>query len=304
MTAVSESLPETAFGRAAATHPLRWDEKGFVFEIQSADADVLKIARRIFAVQTMTVSGEASRSWRIERSSIADAEGWIVSASSRTSSMIPVRADNRDAAILHVEYDALDWMINNTPGSIVVHAALLSRNDRGVMIVGPSLAGKSTLATALWRDGWSLLSDDLVFIDAHNIASPAPRRVSLRKESKDLVGNSLWNTISETPSCVETQKGLFFHPHEVSGSVKQRQTKLSAIFFLARRESNVGSAESRPLNQAKAALALVPYAFNVRAQPFMDALKRVTPLIEHVPAFDLGRGDLSAMVGEVESNAG
>ena len=305
MTAVSECWPKTAFGLDdVLTRHLRWNEQGFAFEIQSSDSELLEMARRIFVVQSFEADSKAGRRWRIERVNDSGLEKWLVSGVSESSSMIPVAAATRDMALLQVEHDSLDWLLHNT-AAIVVHAALLTRAGRGVMVVGPSFAGKSTLATALWRNGWALMSDDLVFIDAqHRIASPAPRRVSLRFESRRLVGDPLWSAIADTPSCVKTEKGLFFHPHEVSDSLKPAQTPLSAIFFLARREAAAGPAEVCVINPAKASLSLVPYAFNVRTQPFVEGLRRVRPLLEHVPAFDLGRGELHAMVEAVEANAG
>lgn len=306
MTAVSVELSETAcLQKPDQSRQLRWSEQGFVFEITCNDEKLLELAQRVFCAHTPVAAGKASRSWIIERAPEDEAEAWIVSGSSDTSCMIPVHAATRDRAILQIEYDSLEWLINNFHDKIVVHAALLSKDEKGVAIVGPSLAGKSTLATALWKSGWSLMSDDLVFIDSKaRTASPAPRRVSLRNGSRELVGESAWSEIGNTPSCVETEKGLFFHPHEVTGVEKKRTTPLSAIFFLARIDTALGNAEVRPVNAAKGALSLMPYAFNVRSLPFVEGLRRLTPVLDEVPAYDLGRGDLKAMVDAVERTVG
>jgi hypothetical protein len=304
MTAVSGELSETAFvPKRNQPQSLHWTEQGFVFEIRSADEKLLEMARHILAVRSPAATGTVARSWTIERAE--GSEQWNVSGASETSSMIPLRAGTRDMALLYVEYDALDWLIYNSPDTITVHAALLSKNGKGVVIAGPSFSGKSTLATALWRSGWSLMSDDLVFIDTFaRTATPAPRRVSLRFGSKELIGESAWNEISKTPSCVETEKGLFFHPHEVSGREKETRTDLSAIFFLARIDTVLGEAEVRAINPAKGAISLLPYAFNIRTLPFIEGLRRVTPLLDRVPAFDIGRGNLQAMVQAVEVTVG
>ena len=305
MTAVSRRTSETAYDLGPSEQTLvRWSELGFVFEMKSSDRKLLEMAQGVFSVQSPVATDMTTRCWTIEHP-LDDTEAWIVSGVSETSSMIPSRAETREIALLHVEQDALDWLLNNAPDAIAVHAALLSRDGKGIAIVGPSFAGKSTLATALWRRGWSLMSDDLVFIDTIACtASPAPRRVSLRFESKDLVGESLWIDIVATPSCIETSKGLFFHPHELTGHEKARVTPLSGVFFLSRREASVGAAEIHALNPAKASLSLLPYSFNVRTLPFVDGLRRITPLLEQVPAFDLGRGDLQSMVNAVENAIG
>ena len=146
------------------------------------------------------------------------------------------------------------------------------------------------------------MSDDIVFIDTERCSAvPAPRRVSLRFESRALIGDALWEEIRATRSCVGTWKGLFFHPHELTENEKLKRTDLAGIFFLARRDVSIGPAESRLINAAKAAVALIPYALNVRELPFVEALRAITPLTAAVPAFDLGRGDLAEMVKSVEA---
>jgi hypothetical protein len=46
----------------------------------------------------------------------------------------------------------------------VAHGALVARNGKGVMLAGDSFAGKSTLAYACARAGWTYLSDDAVYM--------------------------------------------------------------------------------------------------------------------------------------------
>jgi hypothetical protein len=259
---------------------------------------------RVLAVEHDDERGSPSRSWSVEPASGSgsDSGEWRLSGGSESDVLIPVTVPTREAALLRIEYDALDFLVRTHRSSAAVHAALLSKEDRGVVIVGPSFAGKSTLATALWRAGWSLMSDDIVFMDASKRSvSPAPRRVSLRFESRELIGEELWSEIAGTPSCIRTWKGLYFHPHEVSKRERRREAPLSAIFFLARRDVSVAPAEAREINPAKAAVALIPYAINIRNLPFIESLRQISPLLSHAPAYDLGRGPLRAMVEEVEA---
>jgi hypothetical protein len=50
-------------------------------------------------------------------------------------------------------------------GRYSLHAACLARDGRGVVLAGPTGAGKSTLAIALARAGLDFLADDVVFLD-------------------------------------------------------------------------------------------------------------------------------------------
>lgn len=187
-------------------------------------------------------------------------------------------------------------------GVVEVHAALVSKEGRGVVIVGPNYAGKSTLATALWARGWNLLCDDIAFLRSATLrASPATRRVQLRETSRELVGEELWHAVQRTPSCSPTLEGFLFHPHEVRGDEPPSDTALTAIVFLERRGIQVDPGEGRAINPARAAVALFPYAFNLRDKPFIDGMRVIAPITAAVPSYDLGRGDLSAMVSRVEA---
>jgi hypothetical protein len=299
----------TASARESFTRPvtarrleaLRWSEQGLHFEIASPDPRALDAAERLLAIKRQSFHGDPHRRWQLERSS-SRARGWRLTGGSATDTLIPVISDTRDGAFMHIEHDVLTYCIRAGNATAAVHAALLSKDGCGVMIVGPSFAGKSTLSTALWKEGWSLMADDIAFIDSPSgTATPARRRVSLRFESRDLVGEALWNRIASSPSCARTWKGLYFHPHEVSGEERKLETRLSSIVFLARRNVRMGPAECARIAPANAAVALVPYALDIRSLPLVESVAKLAPVLETARAFDIGRGPLDAMVNAVES---
>lgn len=284
MTAVSLRPDTRPDPNSAPLLVFRWKEQGFLFELRSTSEQVIQKARKIFPSATTDLETQAALSWNVEPD-----DGSTVD----------------DLTFVDIETDVLQHIVDNPAEQLTVHAALLTRHDKGVVIVGPSFAGKSTLATGLWRAGWTLMADDLCLLDPAALrAYPAPRRVSLRTESRAIVGESLWNEIQQTPSFMHTAKGLYFHPHEVSANDRIISTPLTSIFFLARLGASAGPAELVRLHEAKAALALLPYAFNARVLPLLDGLRRVSPICERAPAFDLGRGDIKAMIAAVESTVG
>jgi len=59
-----------------------------------------------------------------------------------------------------------------------LHAAAVTRNGLGVLIVGPPGSGKSTLAIGLIRRGWNYLSDDALLLreNSHGIEALACRK--------------------------------------------------------------------------------------------------------------------------------
>jgi hypothetical protein len=209
--------------------------------------------------------------------------------------------DSADYLVHLVEFQAIADLLARDTTTTTLHAALVDREDRGLLVVGPCESGKSTLGTALWRRGWTLLGDDVAVVPPPGgRARAVRRRVSLRFGSRPLVGEDCWSRIVASPSARETAEGYLFHPHEVDGSPPDGTTNLAAILFLARRGTATGSAELRPVEPATALLALAPYSNIIRQCGMGPALDRLQPLVDRVPAHDLGRGPLPDMLAAVE----
>jgi len=203
-----------------------------------------------------------------------------------------------------------------------MHAALLCKEDFGLIVVGPSESGKSTLSCALWRSEWQLLCDDFCFLRNGNEAFPARRRVSLRSGSRALVGEKLWSRLRNAPSSYSTSEGWIFHPHEVEDSppssplARGQAVQVNAIIFLGRSAMADGGAEVLPLqciNAARSALALLPYctllprddpAADTTANRVLDwsaALPKIAPLVERAPVYSLKCRSLLQMIASVEA---
>ena len=208
--------------------------------------------------------------------------------------------DSPEKVVQVTEFQAIVDLVSRHPHVLTLHAALLGRDGRGLLVVGPQQSGKSTLATALWRQGWSLLGDDVAVINAAGVsAEAAPRRVSLRSGSRPLLGEELWQRITSTSSFMPAANGCLFHPAEIDGPPAVRQPRLVAVVFLARRGVQLGPAEWRSINPAEALLSLAPYSNVVRQGGMAEAFERLQPLANHVPAFDLGRGPLEDMIAAI-----
>src|SRR5262249_13705948 len=68
-----------------------------------------------------------------------------------------------------------------------LHCGLVVRNGRGVAFLGDTFAGKSTLAYACGRTGWSFVSDDGVFLvrERHDrYGAGDPYTIRLREDAK------------------------------------------------------------------------------------------------------------------------
>jgi hypothetical protein len=71
-------------------------------------------------------------------------------------------------------------------GLVELHASCVARNERGLILLGPTRSGKSTLAMALTEAGFRFLSDDRTFCSLRRsklLAYGLPRPLKLRREA-------------------------------------------------------------------------------------------------------------------------
>ena len=71
-------------------------------------------------------------------------------------------------------------------GIVELHASCIAWDHRGLLLMGPSCSGKSTLALALTEAGFRLLSDDRIFCSLKQgklLAYGLPRPLKLRREA-------------------------------------------------------------------------------------------------------------------------
>ena len=290
---------------------------------------MLERARLLFAplsscFQELAASVATSR-WNVER--VADnAEMWQV-RHLETDTTLEIATIKR--ALTHIEYSIVQELVtlvknenatNSAPCSLfAMHGALLSKNGFGLLVVGPSEAGKSTLTCALWQNGWTIASDDFCFIQGENKVWPAARRVSLRNGSRALLGEKVWQRIQNAPSSAPTSEGWIFHPHEVDGKAgapERDAITIRAMLFLGRiddADTKNEIAQAQRCNAARAAIKLLPYctllprdddeasASPHRVLDWGAALSKIAPLAERVPLYSLERGELAQMVAAVET---
>ena len=273
-----------------------WGQGPHAFELRSADSRVLSRADVVFRPWTTAAASAApTRSWTVlPQAGVAGS--WTLRRGGADDVMVPAEPA---AAVRYAEFLAVQAILDSPPDVLTLHAALVARDGHGVLIAGLPEAGKSTLACALWQSGFSLLGDDVAIVDAETgRAAPAPRRVSLRRSSRALLGEDLWTRIHAAPATDVTAEGCVFHPDEVEGA-RPSSTTLAAIVFLARTGAAPMRELARPIPGAHAALALLPYSNLIRRIDAGTLISRLAPLAASTPAYDLRRAALPEMVAAV-----
>jgi HprK-related kinase A len=158
----------------------------------------------------------------------------------------------------------LNWCVSNHCHQyLIVHAAVLEREGRALLLPAPSGSGKSTLCAGLaFGGGWRLLSDEMALIEpTSGHVVPLPRPVSLKNASIDVIREfspaALFGDVVH-----ETIKGRVVHVRPpAEGVLRADERALPAWVVLPRYVADAG-AQLEPLSRARAFMALVDNAFN------------------------------------------
>jgi len=113
-------------------------------------------------------------------------------------------------------YAFLEWGMNWCVSVCVneylkLHAAVVSRNSRAIIMPGLPGSGKSTLCAAMGLTGWRVLSDEHALIPfASSQVVPLYRPVSLKNESIPVIKSAFPDAVLG-PQTNETHKGIVAH---------------------------------------------------------------------------------------------
>ena len=164
-------------------------------------------------------------------------------------------------------FPMLEWGLNWCVSShchqfLIMHAAVLERGGRALLLPAPSGSGKSTLCAALAFSGWRLLSDELTLLaPEHGHVVSLPRPISLKNESIDAVRSSFPEaTFGRTVR--ETTKGSVVHVRPPADSVRRAAQSAIPAWVVAPKFLKDADACLEPMPKARAMMCLVDNAFN------------------------------------------
>lgn len=161
----------------------------------------------------------------------------------------------------------LEWGLNWSVAAhanqyLIIHAAVVERDGRAVLLPAVSGAGKSTLCAGLVLHGWRLISDELALIrpDDGRLV-PLPRLVSLKNESIDVIRRF------SPRACVGrswggTAKGTIAHLRPPAESVQRAHELASPAWIVFPRFEPDSPARSRRCPKGTAFMELASHAVN------------------------------------------
>jgi hypothetical protein len=141
-------------------------------------------------------------------------------------------------------------------GIVELHASCVARGQHGLVLIGRSHSGKSTLALALSDAGFRLLSDDRTFCSLRQdklLAHGLPRPLKLRREA------AIWfeEFRDREPSDIQNGESVFYHePDRRFGHDGVLSCEPRALIFLERQQGPCFSMSRMKRSEIKSRIEL------------------------------------------------
>jgi len=200
---------------------------------------------------------------------------------------------------LQQAYAMLEWGMNWCIAShemqyVIIHSAVLAKDDKAILFPAPPGSGKSTLTAYLAFNGWRLLSDEMaLIIPGTRTVQPFVRPICLKNRSIELAKSWFPDAVFSSVAR-DTHKGDVIHlsPPAASWQGATQTAEIVGIVF-PRYEPNT-ELDIYALNQTQSFMQLATNAFNYGVIG-TDGFNTLTAIIEQVPGFEICYNDVAAV---------
>ena len=187
----------------------------------------------------------------------------------------------------------LNWCITNRAHRyLIVHAGVVERGGRALLLPAYPGSGKSTLTAGLLHRGFRLLSDEHVLLDpGDGRIVPVPRPVSLKNESIALI-QSLGGELAFGPTFHDTEKGDVTHFRPREDSVRRADERALPAWVVFPKFVRGGNHRLEPVAKAAAMMEIVDNSINYGVLG-SEGFRTLARLVDESACLALDYDDLS-----------
>ena len=190
----------------------------------------------------------------------------------------------------------LNWCLFNRPHQyLILHAAVVERGGRALLLPGEPGAGKSTLCAGLILRGWRLLSDEVAIVrPSTGELLAVPRPVALKEESLEVI-RSFEPAAVLGPSFPETRKGTVTHLRPPPDSVFRSHEAATARWIVFPRYETGAETRLQSVRKAETLLRAGRNGFNYSLLG-AAGFESLADLVDACDGYDLVYGRLHEAV--------
>jgi len=190
----------------------------------------------------------------------------------------------------------LNWCIaNHSFRHLLLHAAVVEKNGRAVILPGQPGAGKSTLCAALVGRGWRLLSDEMAMVDLTSTELiPIVRPVSLKNESISIITGFVPDAVMGE-EFLDTSKGTVAHMKPPVSSVQNSKLRTKGCWVVFPQFRQDSSISVKTISRAKTVLELAKNAFNYNVLG-VRGFEKLCDLVQECDCFRLEYSQLDEAI--------
>ena len=161
----------------------------------------------------------------------------------------------------------LEWGINWCIGRraqrwLSIHAAVVERGGRALILPAPSGSGKSTLCAELAYSGWRLFSDEFALIDpSDGRIWPAPRPLSLKERAIEIIQRRHPEVFCG-PAERDIEKQLFVHAKPPAEAIRRAHEPAQPGCIVIPRFVPSAPTTIEKLPRARALIEIADQSFN------------------------------------------
>lgn len=205
-----------------------------------------------------------------------------------------------DQAYAFLEW-GMNWCVAQYSNRFLkLHASVLEKSGRALIMPGSPGAGKSTLCAALMLSGWRLLSDEFALISRKDVSlTGLCRPIGLKNESIDIISQRQADLVMGPPSR-GTHKGTVVHLRASRASTRAIGQRAQAALILFPRYRAEGATRLSERLKETAFIKTAEQAFNysLLGQEGFDLMSR---LIERSQCYDLAYSDLDEAIATIDT---